>query len=324
MNTKTFTRGIIALLTLGAGMFLTSCKGNIDLIDPPVMITDPILLDIVSDMVTVEGKFTDSHRINLQDIISLQDIVSNMVTVEGGTFEMLTGRFEMLTGRKVTLGTFYMSKYQVTQAQWRAVMGTNPDSYFSGANLPVESVSWNVIVGTTGATMVIDGMTYYEDGFVYKLNQLTGKKFRLPTEAEWQYAASGGAYSMGYTYSGSNMVGEVAWYTNNSMEGYSARQTHPVGTKAPNELGLYDMSGNVDELCYDAWSDPLARGRFTNPVALGTAGSYRVVRGGSWRTLLPGTTVFSRVSCEPRSSFDAVGFRLACSAKQLQMPPSFP
>ena len=237
MNTKFFTRGIFALLTLGAGLFLTGCKNKID----PIL--DPVISGIVSDMVTVEG-----------------------------------GTFTMVSGRNVTLSHFSMSKYQVTQAQWYAVMGTNP-SGFTGDNLPVERVSWNMVVGTAGATMVIDGMTYYENGFVYKLNQLTGKKFRLPTEAEWQFAASGRWSLANYTYSGSDTAGDVAWYWDNS-----GSTTHPVGTKAPNELGLYDMSGNVFEWCYDAWSDPLATGTFTNPI--GTAGSNRVVRGGSWRRQL--------------------------------------
>ena len=269
MNTKFFTRGIFALLTLGAGMFLTGCQGNIDPIDPPVIPSDPV-----------------------------SDIVSNMVTVHSKTFEMVPGR-------NVTLSTFYMSRYEVTQSQWYAVMGTKP-SGFTGATLPVERVSWNMIVGTAGATMVIDGMTYYEDGFVYKLNQLTGKKFRLPTEAEWQFAASGGIWSMGYTYSGSNTIDDVAWYDGNSAK------THPVGDKMPNELGLYDMSGNVWEWCYDAWSATLATGPFTNPV--GTAGSDRVLRGGGCSSGASSAAVLYRNNFAPGNTNSNVGFRLACSA----------
>ena len=263
MSTKFFTRGIFALLILGAGTLLTGCKNKIDPFD---------------------------------SVIS--GIVSNMVTVQGGTFTMVPGR-------NVTLSNFLMSKHQVTQEQWYAVMGTSP-SYFTGATLPVERVTWHMIVGSAGATMAIDGMTYYEDGFVYKLNQLTGKKFRLPTEAEWQYAASGGRSPHGYEYSGSNEPNDVAWHSGNS--GFT---THPVGYKAPNNLGLYDMSGNVFEWCYDAYSVTLATGTFTNPI--GTAGSLRVLRGGSWNLNASNATVLSRNNYAPEGAYNHIGFRLACS-----------
>ena len=135
-------------------------------------------------------------------------------------------------------------------------MGNNP-SFSKGDNRPVEDVSWN------------DCQT-----FISKLNSLTGQHFRLPTEAEWEFAARGGNRSQGYQYSGSNTIGDVAWAE------YSSSKTHPVGTKQANELGIYDMSGNVQEWCQD-WYGSYSSSAQTNPTGP-TSGSYRVNRGGSW------------------------------------------
>ncbi|WP_291528415.1 formylglycine-generating enzyme family protein, partial [Bacteroides sp. UBA939] len=142
-----------------------------------------------------------------------------MVYVQGGTFRMgsESGFDDEKPVHQVTVSSFYIGKYEVTQAQWRSVMGTNP-SHFKGDNLPVESVSW------TEARE-----------FASRLSTATGKRYRLPTEAEWEYAARGGNKSQGYTYSGSNTLGNVAWYYDNS-----GNTTHSVGTKSPNELGIYD------------------------------------------------------------------------------------
>lgn len=128
----------------------------------------------------------------------------------------------------VTLSSYSIGKYEVTQKLWEAVMGSNP-SVFKGENLPVENVSWNDV-----------------QEFLRKLNEMTGKQYRLPTEAEWEFAARGGNLSKGYKYSGSDNPDMVAWHSGNSDW-----KTQPVGTKAPNELGIYDMSGNVEEWCED-------------------------------------------------------------------------
>lgn len=193
----------------------------------------------------------------------LNKLINNMVYVSGGTFTMGATseqgsdvRSDEKPTHSVTLSSYYICKYEVTQALWRAVMGSNP-SNFKGDNLPVESVSWN------------DCQT-----FINRLNSYTGRNFRLPTEAEWEFAARGGNYSRHYKYSGSNYIGDVAWYDNNS-----GNRTHPVGTKQPNELGLYDMSGNVYEWCSD-WDGSYSSYSQSDPTGP-NSGSCRVERGGS-------------------------------------------
>ena len=189
----------------------------------------------------------------------------DMVEVRGGTFSMgATSEqgsdydFEKpVPVHSVTLSSYYIGKTEVTQALWKAVMGSNP-SDFKGDDLPVENVSWDDC-----------------QEFIEKLNYLTGQNFRFPTEAEWEFACRGGNNSLGYKYSGSDSIDNVAWYDGNSGD-----KTHPVATKSANELGIYDMSGNVWELCCD-WYGDYTSGAQTNPKGPGS-GSYRVCRGGSW------------------------------------------
>ena len=207
-------------------------------------------------------KPTPTPTVNRQ--AELNKLINNMVYVSGGTFTMGATSEQDSDAfddekppHSVTLSSFYICKYEVTQALWRAVMGKNP-SRFKGNNLPVEQVSWN------------DCQT-----FISRLNNLTGKNFRLPTEAEWEYAARGGNRSRGYKYSGSNTLPDVAWYEDNS-----GSKTHPVGSKSPNELGLYDMSGNVWEWCSD-WYGTYSSTAQTNPTG-SSSGSNRVDRGGGW------------------------------------------
>jgi len=186
-------------------------------------------------------KIWETRKITFEDrSIRVGEVEFEMVYVEGGTFTM-GGTSEQGSDafddekptHRVTLSAFHIGKYEVTQGLWREVMGSNPSLNKAGDDYPVERVSW-------------------EDcqEFVRKLNARTGLKFRLPTEAEWEYAARGGRKSRGYKYSGSNSLGDVAWYEANSGGG-----THPVGRKSPNELGLYDMSGNVWEWCQDWYGD---------------------------------------------------------------------
>ena len=215
---------------------------------------------------------------NLEKDIVLPKI--EMVFVQGGTFTMGCSDEQgnecddrEKPAHQVTLSDYYIGKYEVTQGFWKKVMGSNP-SYFKncGDDCPVENVSWDDC-----------------QEFISKLNQLTGKRFRLPTEAEWEYAARGGSKASYQTkYAGSNAFGEVAWYRDNSDVNYSGgieiegrkKGTHIVGTKKPNALGIYDMSGNVWEWCND-WFGDYSSGGITNPKGAAT-GSYRVFRGGSW------------------------------------------
>ena len=195
--------------------------------------------------------------------ITVNGITFNMIKVDGGTFtmgatsEQKNPDDDEKSTHQVTLSSYYIGESEMTQALWTAVMGNNP-SRFKGDNLPVEKVSWE------------DCQT-----FIGKLNGLTGKRFRLPTEAEWEYAARGGKRSNHTQYSGGSMIDDVAWY-----KGNSGSKTHSVKTKKPNELGLYDMSGNVLELCQD-WYGSYGSNAQTNPTGP-SSGSYRVYRGGSW------------------------------------------
>ena len=202
---------------------------------------------------------SDNITIPVKDGISI-----DMVRVEAGTFTMGTTAKrnvsyddEKPTHRVTLTNDYYIGKYEVTQALWKAVMGNKP-SRFKGKNLPVANVSWDDC-----------------QEFISKLNRITGKTFRLPTEAEWEYAARGGNKSRGYQYSGSNNLSDVAWYKDNS-----GSKTHAVGTKQANELGIYDMSGNVCEWCQD-WYGAYSSSSQVNPTCV-NGSLARMNRGGSW------------------------------------------
>jgi formylglycine-generating enzyme required for sulfatase activity len=218
-----------------------------------------------------------------------------LVTIPGGTFTMGDtfgdGYGDEKPTHQVTVSSFSIGKYEVTQGQWQAVMGSNP-SYFSscGSTCPVENVSWNDI-----------------QTFITKLNQQSGKKYRLPTEAEWEYAARSGAQDQKYSGTNDvNVLGNYAWYWDNSNS-----TTHLVGQKQANSFGLYDMSGNVWEWVNDWYSSTYyTSAAQTNPTGP-TTGSYRVFRGGSWYFDAYFVRASSRGSGGPDARSYIIGFRVA-------------
>lgn len=188
--------------------------------------------------------------------------------------------------------SFEIGETPVTQGQWREIMGINPSHFKNCDDCPVETVSW-------------------EDAkaFISRLNQRTGKNYRLPSEKEWEFAAMGGNKSNGYEYAGSNNLAEVAWYSGNNNNG-----TRPVGWKKPNELGLYDMTGNVWEWCEDDWHDKYSKipddgsARIDNPRS-----NYRVCRGGSWFNGTVSCIISCRLGIDLKDCDSTVGFRLCRS-----------
>ncbi len=245
----------------------------------------------------------DAHDANLMLSIknyggtttfTVNGVSFTMVAVQGGTFTMGATTEQgsdaedcEKPAHQVTLCSYSIGQTEVTQELWQAVMGSNPGSFTGNLQRPVAEVSWN------------DCQT-----FINKLNQMTGMSFRLPTEAEWEYAARGGNRSRGYKYAGSNTLGDVAWCVSNS-----GQATHPVATKAPNELGLYDMSGNVREWCQDLYGSYSSDAQ-TNPTGP-ASGSLRVYRGGCYCFSTSYCRVSFRYYHTPSYTDSSFGLRLA-------------
>lgn len=245
-----------------------------------------------------------SETVGANKVFTVNGVTFTMVFVESGSFTMgaTAEQQEPLEDEKpphrVTLTKdFYMGETEVTQALWKAVMGFTPTA--SGSQWSTERG-----MGDHFPAYYIS----YEDvqQFISQLNSLTGAQFRMPTEAEWEYAARGGSKSKGYQYSGSNTLGDVAWYGGNS-----GRKTHAVKTKKANELGLYDMSGNVWEWCSDRKGD-YSSSSVVDPTGA-ESGSYRVYRGGSWYASARYCRVAFRTGFSPSARNDVFGFRLALS-----------
>lgn len=222
--------------------------------------------DSTSHITTKEGAATRRAR---------DPFFEDMVLVGGGSFQMGSDQFnDEKPVHTVIVPSFYISKYPVTQGQWQKVMGNNPAHFKGDERLPVESVNW-----------------YDVQEFLKKLNKRTGQQYRLPSEAEWEYAARGGQKSKGYEYAGSNNLDEVGWYSANS-----GSKTHPVGQKKANELGLHDMSDNVWEWCEDDWHNSYKEApKGSSAWVDDPRGASRVFRGGSWS--------FNAISCRAAYRF---------------------
>lgn len=247
-------------------------------------------LDIISAGAPLTMAFRDFNH-----TFTVNGVQFTMVEVGGGTFTMgatseqgSDAWDEETPAHQVTLSDYYIGQTEVTQALWEAVMGSNPSDH-RGDNLPVEQVSWDDC-----------------QVFIQELNQLTGKQFRLPTEAEWEYAARGGRKSRGYKYAGGNNIDSVAW-----CDGNSGNETHPVATKQANELGIYDMSGNVLEWCSD-WCGDYTSSSQSDPQGP-SSGLYRVIRGGCYYNFARNCRVSYRISntLDYRSGY--LGLRLSCN-----------
>ena len=247
-----------------------------------------------------------------KETFTVNGVSFSMIRVEGGTFTMgateeqgSDAEDDEKPAHKVTLSTYSIGETEVTQELWEAVMGSNPSKY-KGSKLPVEQVSWSDC-----------------QKFIKKLNKATGKAFRLPTEAEWEYAARGGSMSKGHKYSGSNKMEDIGWYWENSgdfrLNGEwdinraesNHCQTHPVALLKPNELGLYDMSGNVYEWCIDC-DGSYSNVSQTNPQCEGN-GIWRVCRGGSWYNSAKYCRLSFRYCKAVGFNDDSLGLRLVLS-----------
>lgn len=233
---------------------------------------------------TAQERIDDLQPV-IRQPITLQPFEPKMVDVNGGTFQMGSGSIDKHT---VTLSSFQIGKYEVTQAQWQAVMGNNP-SEFKGDNLPIENVNCEDV-----------------QDYLKKLNQNTGKKYRLPTEAEWEFAARGGLKSQNYIYSGSNDLNLVAWKYDNLRH-----KTHPVGQKLANELGIYDMTGNVWEWCSDWFDENYYKNSPSSNPENTFVGCCRVARGGSWQNVPVHSEVSHRYAKSPAEHYNSLGFRVA-------------
>jgi len=262
--------------------------GNVSISDVTALI-DYLLTDVWPDQPQEPQDIT----------FVLNGIEINMVYVEGGTFTMgasgadLEASDDEFPAHVVTLSSYYICTTEVTQQLWRAVMGTNPSENSSNVLCPVEYVNWNMC-----------------QEFITKLNTMTGQNFRLPTEAEWEFAARGGNKSEGYLYSGSNVIADVAWYKSNSND-----KTHPVASKAPNELGLYDMSGNVSEWCSDWYASYYDIDSSVDPTGGPQSWMGKVYRGGSMVGVASACRVTKREKQSVSNKYRMLGLRLAMSVE---------
>ena len=256
-----------------------------------------VKLETENDVDENSNDYPDSSiALNSKQLYTVRGVSFKMVNIEGGDF-MMGATSEQgddadedeVPVHSVKLDNYSIGETEVTQELWLAVMGTNPAHFTGNLKLPVENVSWDDC-----------------QVFIRKLNKLTGEKFRLPTEAEWEYAARGGTLRKEYKYSGSNSIDDVAWYG-------TTNTTHAVKAKNSNELGIYDMSGNVSEWCNDFGIAYSLRSQI-NPKG-DSSGTHRIIRGGSWSDNAKNCRVSNRNACLPYHTGENLGLRLA-----LQLP----
>jgi formylglycine-generating enzyme required for sulfatase activity len=282
-------------------------------------------------MTTIKAKafklgWSDSPTTSTNYTISIP-IPENFVFVQGGTFSRQNedGSYPN-PPVMVTLSSFYIDKYEVTQTEFQAVMGFNPSNFSGNPNRPVEQVRWTNAIEYCNRRSMQEGLTpcysygsygtdpdNWPEDWVIGDNSIScnwsANGYRLPTEMEWMFAAKGGNQSQGYTYSGSNDIYAVAWYNGNS--GFT---THTVGTKAPNELGTFDMSGNVYEWCWDWYSSSYYTISPSNNPTGPASGAYCMARGGSWAVDSFYCRIANRGPVSPYRNRNDIGFRVCRSA----------
>lgn len=302
------TNGIAeTTLTVGQHSYIVACDGyesEEGTVKLKASAPSTIQISLLKESI-VDNGISENNNQHIEDINEttdndrvaklLEKLNDDMVYIEAVEFTMGATKEQKgeansdeKPAHPVVLNCFNLCKYEVTQELWEAVMGDNP-SHFKGKNLPVENVSWDDCLK-----------------FIMKLNELTGKKYRLPTEAEWEYAARGGSNSMHYKYSGGNSLEYVSWYFHNSMD-----KTHTVGMMKPNELGLYDMSGNVWEWCQDWYG---SYGKKTAYYPTGPIKAYnKVFRGGGYDNGDTYCRCSYRNGTAPQNKFKNLGLRLAHS-----------
>jgi formylglycine-generating enzyme required for sulfatase activity len=244
---------------------------------------------------------------NTMSTESVRYVSANMVRVEGGTFQMggIDGDSDEKPVHTVTVKSFYMGRTEVSQKEWQEIMGNDP-SYFKGDNLPVEQVNWYEAVEYCNRLSLKEGLSpAYQGSGNHIVCDFNASGYRLPTEAEWEYAARGGNRdAMAYEYSGGNSVDPVAWYNENSDS------SHPVGMKQPNSQGLYDMSGNVWEWCWD-WYGSYSSESQADPTGA-SSGNGRVRRSGGWYGSAANVRAANRDSGTPWYRSNNLGFRVVC------------
>lgn len=297
---KVITKNFLPIMVTFADFGVEKLEGNRTYVlvlnqnGNTVQATEPITQSTVQQKPTTtslsSGTSGSTITIPVKDGISIE-----MVKVEAGTFmmghtaEMEGTGFDSKPSHKVTLtNNYYMGKYEVTQKIWNAIMGLNP-SKVKGDYLPVSNVSWTDC-----------------QKFINKLNNITGRNFRLPTEAEWEFAARGGNNSKKYRYSGSNVLSDVAWFGEINKD-----SPHLVGSKKSNELGIFDMSGNVYEWCSD-WYENFSEYSHTDPIGA-VVGTKRVIKGGGWTVPQQRCQPSDRLDAYPILELKIAGFRLALS-----------